>query len=508
MAKPDQDHLALLTACVVNSRALLNSAKAVEQAGHHNIAYHLATLSLEELGKREIYQLQNVARAVGDPPPWQVNAVQDHAKKLFWCLYSLGSVSDATNQEQFFDKLKSAGEIHERRLAGLYVESAEGSLNIPSSAVSPRQAAALIKLATLLVEYAEAQKPREDIPSEELELQVWFLKAMDDDVQRKRILNQRSIARLKELNDIAAWSRETKTEMELEEASLRQLAERELNREPIADGKERKERWKVRIRLETSSNSVRPAFIKKWNENIFWIKMVSVQGARKKDHLIVEFILGDDVPAAGLWPFGFTLSLRMVIALNLATSGFWWWPQNSSKTKYYDSIYDMETKHGLELEASGFHVFEQHAALTEVHANNLVMCFTALPDDPRDPKRGQSYQAYLGGLNFLATNSITWRCESWAYGQFFEAFKGLIAEANYRLPDEPSGTAIGRFLDEKYPSLDRGSRDEFTGLADAFEAKQNVSVKIADVFLMKLLCEEIFRGKIIPMINSQRLDKA
>jgi hypothetical protein len=50
-----------------------------------------------------------------------------------------------------------------------------------------------------------------------------------------------------------------------------------------------------------------------------------VQGARKKDHIIVEFTLGDDIPIGALWAFGFTLTLRLVIALNFATSGFWWW---------------------------------------------------------------------------------------------------------------------------------------------------------------------------------------
>jgi AbiV family abortive infection protein len=117
--KPDADHIALLEACVVNARALLDSAKAVEQAGHHNIAYHLATLSLEELGKREIYKLQEAAKLVGDPPSWQMNAVQDHVKKLFWCLYSLGTIADVADQQQFFERRGAASDIHANRLSGL-----------------------------------------------------------------------------------------------------------------------------------------------------------------------------------------------------------------------------------------------------------------------------------------------------------------------------------------------------------------------------------------------------
>jgi AbiV family abortive infection protein len=129
MAKPDEHHIALLVACVVNARALLESAKAVQQTGHHNIAYHLATLSLEELGKREIYQLQDAAKAVGEPPAWQISAVQDHVRKLFWCFYTLGTIDDIADQAQFYDKREAAADIHKRRLAGLYVNDDNGTLN-------------------------------------------------------------------------------------------------------------------------------------------------------------------------------------------------------------------------------------------------------------------------------------------------------------------------------------------------------------------------------------------
>jgi AbiV family abortive infection protein len=104
MPAPSDDLISVLSACVVNARALVDSAQAVQALGHHNIAYHLATLSLEEMGKRAIYEIQDAAKSVGDPPAWQANAVQDHVKKLFWCLYTLGSVADITDQNLFFRK--------------------------------------------------------------------------------------------------------------------------------------------------------------------------------------------------------------------------------------------------------------------------------------------------------------------------------------------------------------------------------------------------------------------
>jgi AbiV family abortive infection protein len=87
MPKPDDELLEALSACVVHARDLMESAKVVQATGRSNIAYHLATLALEELGKRELYRIQEASKAVGDTHPWQANAILDHEKKLFWCFY-------------------------------------------------------------------------------------------------------------------------------------------------------------------------------------------------------------------------------------------------------------------------------------------------------------------------------------------------------------------------------------------------------------------------------------
>ena len=117
MVKPDQNLLAALAACVTHARDLLEAAKIVQESGRANIAYHLATLALEEMGKRELYQIQDAATPVGEPPNWQSNAIQDHVKKLFWCFYSIGGIPDAVDQKIFFDKREAAADIHANRMA-------------------------------------------------------------------------------------------------------------------------------------------------------------------------------------------------------------------------------------------------------------------------------------------------------------------------------------------------------------------------------------------------------
>jgi AbiV family abortive infection protein len=112
MAKPDDRLMAAMSACVVHARNLLESAKLVQAADRSNVAYHLATLSLEELGKRELYAIQHAAKTVGEPPSWQGKATQDHVKKLFWCFYCMRGAKQAADQSEFIKMREAAADVH------------------------------------------------------------------------------------------------------------------------------------------------------------------------------------------------------------------------------------------------------------------------------------------------------------------------------------------------------------------------------------------------------------
>jgi AbiV family abortive infection protein len=118
MTKPDSELIDALSACVAHARDLLEAAKTVQSTGRSNIAYHLATLALEEMGKRELYGIQAAATAVGEPPKWQIRATDDHKTKLFWCFYGFGQIPDIVDQRQFFEMRATAADIHANRIAG------------------------------------------------------------------------------------------------------------------------------------------------------------------------------------------------------------------------------------------------------------------------------------------------------------------------------------------------------------------------------------------------------
>jgi AbiV family abortive infection protein len=498
MATPDEKLLAALSACVAHARDLVEAAKAVQETGRSNIAYHLATLALEELGKRKLYEIQTASMAAGETPPWQIKATEDHRKKLLWCFYGSGELPDIIDQKIFFEMRDAAANIHAKRIAGLYVENNDDGLNIPSQAVSPQQSQAHIAAADALVRHAESDAPRDDIPQEDIDLQLWFLSAVDDPEKRNRIFTASSLSKLKELNDVGQWTRSLKAEIEAHDQQMKLLAERELRRDPKCASDTTKERWKISLRIETTSHSIRSSPLKEWNKGVEWIKLSPQQGPKKKEQLRVEITLGDDVPAGALWGLGFGLSLQFLVAINMATSGFWWWPLAPNQKRFYEGIQDLETKLGVELEDSGFQMFKQpRVALSDVHVRSLVLCFVSLPH-PSDQPRAQPYAHYLGGLTFLALNCIQWRCEAQAFAHFLTSFKLLLVEASYMGPSETPFDAIRRFLMEKYP--DFSELDAFMELIAKCQGGGATPplIKIGDVRLMKVLCEVIFRDVIVP----------
>jgi|ERR1700730_102859 len=506
MAQSDEKLLAALNACVIHARDLVESAKLVQASGRANIAYHLATLALEEMGRREIFQIQAAATRVGEvPPPWQMSATQDHVQKLFWCFYGMGRVQDIIDQQQFYRDREAAADIHAIRLMGLYVENADSGLNVPSKAITAKLSQSLISLAELLVSQAESAKPREAIPQEEIDLQIWFLRAFDDPDKRKRILTKQSFEKLKSLNDVGAWTRQLKTEIERNDAELRALAEKEIARSPDSLGVGDKDRWRVQLKIRTSSNSIRPKPLKKWNEGVNWIKLRPQQGALAKEELLVELTLGDNIPVAGILPFTSYFAFHFIVGINMATSGFWWWPLAPNRHRVYEKIQDLEHRNlEVQLDDPSFNIFTQRRELTDVHMHTLSLCLAALPG-PNDQHRAPAYTYYVGGLNFMALNSVQWRCEGQAFGNFLESLRLLMVESKYINDGESIDVAASRFLKEKYPDLDPPEHDWFVQLIRTFDRREGTPVvKLGDVYLLKLLCETIFRDAIIPAVMQSK----
>jgi len=99
----DPNLIQATSACSAHARALVEAAKAVSVAGHANIAYHLALLALEELGRRQLIGIQFIAKKrTTDDSPYVERQLQSHVDKLFWCFFSGSFGRDSFLCERMF----------------------------------------------------------------------------------------------------------------------------------------------------------------------------------------------------------------------------------------------------------------------------------------------------------------------------------------------------------------------------------------------------------------------
>jgi AbiV family abortive infection protein len=494
---PNPKLFAAMAACVDHARALLESAKAVHASGHPNVAYHLATLTLEELGRRALIGVQFIAQNEAVPPEWPKKHEQDHIKKLFWAFFGVEFSAQVLTAKSLQEMTELAERIHDIRLAGLYVDNNEEGLSIPADAVTKEQAEQLIDFAEARLGMAEAEKPREAITQEEVDLQTWFLTAVDDLEHRKMIFSKGSMEKLAELKNAQAWGRWLKDQFDGAEVQSREAVAREIERSRNAPTEKSKEKWKVRVRILCASHSIRPKALTAWNENSDWIKLTAVSG--KKNELLIDFILGDNVPVDALWWFAWGVARHFVVALNIGSMGFWWWRMPEQISRFYESIRDVEA--GLEMKIERRPSLKidwgENRVLTIEDLARSAAVFAALPRRNPDGKT-PGLDNYIGGLTFLSLNDIHWQCEVQSFGNFFECLRLMMEQHGDWKPGDPFEAAFIRFVDKLFPSFDE--KDRYTALIRAFDANDLKSVKITlkEVSFIKLFCDAYILLKLLP----------
>lgn len=486
-----------MQACVTHARDLLTAAKAVQSSGQHNIAFHLATLCLEEIGRRALLGVQEVSSKATVPPAWPQKHEQDHIKKLWWCFFDGMFENGVLTKRSLEDAQELARNIHFDRLAGLYVSVDQGGLRIPSEAVTPEQSQNLINLADARLKLVESMKLRENVPQEEAELQAWFLTMTDNPEHRREMLSPGSLAKLAELGDVVSWGKWLKEKYSTAEAEGRAKLQKEFERSQNLPTEKTKDKWRIRVRILSASHSIRGSLLNKWNEKSDWIKLYPVSG--KKNQLDIDFLIGDNVPLEGLWFFGWGLARAFVTALNIGTLGYWWWRLPEFVSSFYQSIHDLEADTEIRIKRNPPLELDWGSSrvLTEADLHRVAITMSSLPPPGRD-ERHMPFNYYIGGITFLSLNDVHWQCEIQAYGNFHQCLKALMQAHGDLLPAQSFADAFMRFLDEVYPGME--DRERFKTLCTAFETNSldGVTVTLNEAAIMKTFCDHYFHRKVVP----------
>lgn len=492
--------------CLEHAEDLLASARLVFEGGRYNIAFHLAALALEEIGKRELYIINLLAAKRGEVQSWPRKHMEDHVQKLFWSFFTVDFGNKGLHKTDFDMMKELATGVHQTRLAGLYVSAEKEDLLIPGEAVSREQAEQLLGMAEARIGLVEVQKPR--IPSQkEIELQEWFLKICEDKDWRRYVFSEKSMAKFTELADAKDWVLWLKEIYDQHEAENRALAEAEIAKAQKGESGEGKERWRVRVRLSSDSHTIRPKELRTWNEKVEWIKLSPV--TNKKNELFVDFTLLDHVNVDRLYWLGWGLARHFAVALNIATMGFFWWDRSRKVEQFYEKITDLENKSEIRVERTPSLKIDWggNRVLTDEDLWRAVQCFAALPR-PNEIERQEPFGYYIGGLTFLGINDIHWQCEHHIFGNFYKSMQAMMVANGDWEKGQPFDKPFGDFLRKTWPELGEDvQRYMEIGHGIDTQASDEVKITLKDAVDMKLFTDAYFmikyREKHMPDIGKE-----
>lgn len=492
--------------CLEHAGDLIAAAERVlaDDNAYPNIAYHLAILAMEEIGKAGMLASRAVIGAAVEGERLQ-KRLDDHVYKLMWAVWSPSMSGGNIDPKDFAEARQFAESTHARRKAGLYVDHSEDdTIAAPSEAVLPRHATSLLNLAKSRLELERSEMPIPNEGNEELE---WYLITLADELGKKRLFSQPFLQKLEEFGgDARAWARWAREEFAKIAAEEQEHLQRELSRQ--TSDRSGRPKWIMKVRLQTPSHSLRQKTLNFWNDRIDDVKLYHV--GNKKNELLLEMTICDGVTLDQLFDAGMSLSKMYITMLSIGTAGFFWYELSGQAQSYYESIRDLDAPHlephirrvsGLAGEWAG-HRRErgkrQRVALEEAHLNIAIMClaaFSPMPDTDAAPIFGE----YLKGLMLLSKADLHLSVEKEAR----DAFLKTLRRAMYYFGDLSDAeadlvSALHRVMapiiaeDEHrrqlFDSLDRQPPTGEGRLSAAVSAKRVVDLYLGIV--AKRLCSE------------------
>ena len=330
--------LKAMEACRNHAKDAFEGAKLLRQSGKPNLAYHLATIALEELGKSQLIGMRSFAKDEADS--WYSKQIDDHVKKLFWALWGQFLGKNRPDPKEIERIRGTATIIHENRLRGLYVDTTAEKFVAPVDAVTDEILDPLMGL----VEAKLALNPSLDgveYPQEDLDLLNWFSNITDDPEKRKFIFSKQSFDKMDTVG-AKEWLTWVKSEIERMESEAMASIQREMKREFTAGEEGLEYKWELKIRIFSQSHSIRPKPLNYWNDKVAWVKLYPINN--KKNHLDVIFKIPKFITIKGIYYVGFGFSNLLLASLNIASGGLFWWHEPKNLKTFFESLVDTEDK--------------------------------------------------------------------------------------------------------------------------------------------------------------------
>lgn len=344
----DNSHTKLIAvreACLANAEALLDTAERELNNNVYHICFHLALLAFEEIGKTVLATINHVTSSAKDNEGDLVGAMDDHVKKIFWALWGGGFLRNEKFSKTEIESSKHlAVMLHEDRLSTLYTDEKNP---VPiKDRMSQEGAERIIELTRARLKLEQANEIVE-LDASDIQNLTWYFNSMEDIEMRKQMFSRPSLDKFAELGNGKEWIKWLKETFDKHNEEMRMLAEKEINRKRPAEEDRFKPKYKLRIRIQTPSHSIRNNAFTKWNEGVNDIKIYKSdrKDAKRltKGEIYIDFSLPKGLHPGDVYHHGLFISKTTVISLNIATLGVFWWNVQKDIDKYYEEILDLET---------------------------------------------------------------------------------------------------------------------------------------------------------------------
>jgi AbiV family abortive infection protein len=479
----------LVRKCLDNAEASLETAKDCRAKNRNNIAFHLAVLALEEVGKASMLLAEAVyPQIVQDDDSGESKLsddLGDHRKKLFWAMLTPGIDAGIISPKDFTRLKEVANDIHLRRITTLYANTNQA---VPQAEIGDFELADIIGLTESRLNLEKLKKIRQ---LDEQQMLDWFIKSLSDPQMQRFILSEQSRHKLAALTgDSRKWMTWLHEEVSTADAKTKELMEKEINRLAPTGVLANKPKWRLKIKLLTLSHSIRHKELNTWNDRVKWIKL---HPTTDKTELLAEFLLPAKIPVTELWQTGIQMCSMFAVSLNIATVGYFWWYLPEFVSTFYEEMIDLETKTRLGVDyKSPVMMNWKRTALKASQLNVAGMIMTYLTMWAT-PEQSLAYSRYMHGIAQLSKNDVFGDFTGQAFVDFAYTFRmALRGYGDWDGVPENFEQAAVSVLEKLWDKTEIIA--EFKALmdaADALEKKQQPSrpINLENALMLKAFCD-------------------
>ncbi|WP_341896065.1 AbiV family abortive infection protein [Ferrovibrio terrae] len=494
-------------ACLKHAEDVLQSAESLVTANKSHIAYHLAALALEEIGKAALIVASGVAAPYRETA-WADRKLDDHEWKLSWAIWTPAIGGGKTTPQALENARNLARTIHHRRQAGMYFE-ADGNSNFrePSEIVTKEHTEQLMDFvrARLVLEQSGTWDTG-DQNGADLE---WLLTATEDSDRSKRVFNAKSMKILEQCGgDPKRWIKAVKEQIAEEDAAFKLALEKEVAR-AIPNGQDaQKPKWKVRVKLRTASHKIKPRPLANWTKIDAHIQLHPVPG--KKDQLYVDIVLPASVPMSEVYRLGWDAHRKYALSLNIATLGFFWWELPEDGDSYLESVRDLDSNQVVKMGTGPTLLDWRKSNINDGNLIQVAQCMYALSRLP--PEAGTLiFSPYLQAMAFLGKSDVHHSFAIEVADLFVTTFSRAIA--HFSELDVSPAALENSMRSAVTDVLSPAMADELVPLAmKAINVKKTVleehdaayePITIADAAKLKVTCDAYLRKHLLHLATER-----